>query len=122
MNEDSGKDCFRVISNEDDFSHYIKSVSKSIISTVCDMLIAKVYLVQLQLQKEALFYLQESGCGLAWKMIFLVMPGSEVKLEEVNLHLHGGRVENHLGKTTPSSPDRDLNLDLPVFSSRAQHD
>nr|CAD7394280.1 unnamed protein product [Timema cristinae] len=26
------------------------------------------------------------------------------------------------GKTTPSSPDRDLNLDLPVLSSRAQHD
>nr|CAD7400146.1 unnamed protein product [Timema poppensis] len=31
-------------------------------------------------------------------------------------------VENHLGKTTPSSPDRDSNLDLPVLSSRAQHD
>nr|CAD7423487.1 unnamed protein product [Timema monikensis] len=26
------------------------------------------------------------------------------------------------GKTTPSSPDRDSNLDLPVLSSRAQHD
>nr|CAD7398695.1 unnamed protein product [Timema poppensis] len=46
----------------------------------------------------------------------------KVKLEEVNPHLRGGRVENHLGKTTPSSPDRDSNLDLPVFSSRAQHD
>nr|CAD7392103.1 unnamed protein product [Timema cristinae] len=46
----------------------------------------------------------------------------KVELEEVNLHLRGGRVENHLGKTTPSSPDRDSNLDLPVFSSRAQHD
>nr|CAD7262465.1 unnamed protein product [Timema shepardi] len=41
---------------------------------------------------------------------------------EVNPHSRGGRVENHLGKTTPSSPDRDLNLDLPVLSSRAQHD
>nr|CAD7568496.1 unnamed protein product [Timema californicum] len=39
----------------------------------------------------------------------------KVELEEVNLHLHGGRVENHLGKTTPSSPDRDSNLDLPVL-------
>nr|CAD7573609.1 unnamed protein product [Timema californicum] len=29
--------------------------------------------------------------------------------------------ENHLGKTTPSSPDRDSNLDLPVLSGRAQH-
>nr|CAD7266568.1 unnamed protein product [Timema shepardi] len=33
-----------------------------------------------------------------------------------------GEWENHLGKTTPSSPDRDSNLDLPVLGSRAQHD
>nr|CAD7397415.1 unnamed protein product [Timema cristinae] len=46
----------------------------------------------------------------------------KVELEEVNPHLRGGRVENHLGKTTPSSPDRDSNLNLPVLSSRAQHD
>nr|CAD7259665.1 unnamed protein product [Timema shepardi] len=44
------------------------------------------------------------------------------ELEEVNPHLRGGGVENHLGKTTPGSPDRDSNLDLPVVSSRAQHD
>nr|CAD7199857.1 unnamed protein product [Timema douglasi] len=46
----------------------------------------------------------------------------KVELEEVNPHLRGGKVENHLGKTTLSSPDRDSNLDLPVLSSRAQHD
>nr|CAD7570951.1 unnamed protein product [Timema californicum] len=46
----------------------------------------------------------------------------KVELEEVNPHLRGGRVENHLEKTTPSSPDRDSNLDLPILSSRAQHD
>nr|CAD7429491.1 unnamed protein product [Timema monikensis] len=46
----------------------------------------------------------------------------KVELEEANPHLRGGRMENHLGKTTPSSPDRDSNLDLPVLSSRAQHD
>nr|CAD7569107.1 unnamed protein product [Timema californicum] len=46
----------------------------------------------------------------------------KVELEEVNPHLRGGRVENHLGKTTPSSPDRDSNLDLPVLGSRDQHD
>nr|CAD7198439.1 unnamed protein product [Timema douglasi] len=46
----------------------------------------------------------------------------KVELKEVNPHLRGGRVENHLGKTTPSSPYRDSNLDLPVLSSRAQHD
>nr|CAD7571051.1 unnamed protein product [Timema californicum] len=45
----------------------------------------------------------------------------KVELEEVNPHLSGRRVENHFGKTTPSSPDRDSNLDLPVLSSRAQH-
>nr|CAD7265632.1 unnamed protein product [Timema shepardi] len=42
----------------------------------------------------------------------------KVELEEVNPHLRGGRVENHLGKTTPSSPDRDSNLDIPVLSSQ----
>nr|CAD7431688.1 unnamed protein product [Timema monikensis] len=46
----------------------------------------------------------------------------KVELEEVNPNLCGGRVENHLGKTTPSSPDRDSNLDLPVLSGQAQHD
>nr|CAD7423105.1 unnamed protein product [Timema monikensis] len=46
----------------------------------------------------------------------------KVELEEVNPHLRGGRAENHIGKTTPSSPDRDSNLDLLVLSSRAQHD
>nr|CAD7393815.1 unnamed protein product [Timema cristinae] len=46
----------------------------------------------------------------------------KVELEEVNSYLRGGGVENHLGKTTPSSPDRDSNLNLPVLSRRAQHD
>nr|CAD7424910.1 unnamed protein product [Timema monikensis] len=46
----------------------------------------------------------------------------KVELEEVNPHLRGERMENHLGKTTPSSPDRDSNLGLPVLSSQAQHD
>nr|CAD7195253.1 unnamed protein product [Timema douglasi] len=59
-------------------------------------------------QKFALFSPTDSGC--------LVIS------EEVNPHLRGGRVENHLGKTTLSSPDRDSNLDLPFLSSRAQHD
>nr|CAD7414064.1 unnamed protein product [Timema poppensis] len=46
----------------------------------------------------------------------------KVELEEVKPHSCGGRVENHLGIITPSSPDRDSNLDLPVLSSQAQHD
>nr|CAD7423900.1 unnamed protein product [Timema monikensis] len=46
----------------------------------------------------------------------------EVELEEVNPHLRGGRVENHLEKITPNLPDQDSNLDLPVLSSRAQQD
>nr|CAD7198031.1 unnamed protein product [Timema douglasi] len=41
--------------------------------------------------------------------------------EKVNPHLRGGIVENNLEKTHPSSPDRDLNLDLPVLGSRAKH-
>nr|CAD7443309.1 unnamed protein product [Timema bartmani] len=45
-----------------------------------------------------------------------------LNLEEVSPHLRGGRVENHSGKTTPSSPDRDSNLDLPVLGGLAQHD
>nr|CAD7194890.1 unnamed protein product [Timema douglasi] len=46
----------------------------------------------------------------------------KVGSEEVNPHFRVGRVENHLGKTTPSSPNRDSNLDQPILSSRAQHD
>nr|CAD7428748.1 unnamed protein product [Timema monikensis] len=42
--------------------------------------------------------------------------------EEVNPHLRGGRVEHHLGKTTPSSPELDSNLDLPILGSLAQHE
>nr|CAD7577480.1 unnamed protein product [Timema californicum] len=34
----------------------------------------------------------------------------------------GGRVENHLGKANPSSPERDSNLNQPVFGSTAQHE
>nr|CAD7405865.1 unnamed protein product [Timema poppensis] len=45
-----------------------------------------------------------------------------LKIEEINLHLHGGRVKNHLRKIILSSPDQDSNLDLPVFSSLAQHE
>nr|CAD7451888.1 unnamed protein product [Timema tahoe] len=49
-----------------------------------------------------------------------IMELGRLKLEEVNPHLCGGRVENHSGKTTPNSSDRDSNLDLPVLSSLAQ--
>nr|CAD7445659.1 unnamed protein product [Timema bartmani] len=47
-----------------------------------------------------------------------------LNLDEVNPHLRGGRerVENRLGKSTPSSPDRDSNLDLLVLSSLALHE
>nr|CAD7447663.1 unnamed protein product [Timema bartmani] len=42
-------------------------------------------------------------------------------LQAVLEQFQKGRGEKHLGKITPSSPDRDLNLDLPVFGSVAQH-
>ncbi|CAG2055172.1 unnamed protein product [Timema podura] len=45
-----------------------------------------------------------------------------MNLKEVNPRLRGGRVENHLGKTPPSSPDRDSNLDLPVLGSQTQYE
>nr|CAD7395174.1 unnamed protein product [Timema poppensis] len=40
----------------------------------------------------------------------------------MNPYLRRGRIENHLGKTTPISPDRDSNLDLLVLGSQAQHE
>nr|CAD7428779.1 unnamed protein product [Timema monikensis] len=43
-------------------------------------------------------------------------------IEEVNPHLRGGEVESYLGKPTPSSPKQDSNLNLPVLSSKAQHE
>nr|CAD7396360.1 unnamed protein product [Timema poppensis] len=46
----------------------------------------------------------------------------KVELEEVNPHLRGGKVENHLGRKKNSSPNRDSNLDLPVLSGLAQHE
>nr|CAD7453407.1 unnamed protein product [Timema tahoe] len=47
-----------------------------------------------------------------------------LNLEEVNVHLREGRVENHLGTTPPppSSSNQDSNLDLPVLGSLAQHE
>nr|CAD7430346.1 unnamed protein product [Timema monikensis] len=44
-----------------------------------------------------------------------------LSLEEVNQDFHRGKVENHLGETTPSSPKQDSNLDIPVLGSLAQH-
>nr|CAD7430702.1 unnamed protein product [Timema monikensis] len=57
-----------------------------------------------------------------WIVSFPKCGIGKVELEEVNPHLRGGRVENHLGKTTPSSPDRYSNLDLPVLGGRTQHE
>nr|CAD7257654.1 unnamed protein product [Timema shepardi] len=66
----------------------------------------------------------QPACSMMW-VIHSILNDTrigKIVLEEVNPHLRGGRVENYLGKTTPSSPNRDLNLDLPVLSGRAQHD
>nr|CAD7257036.1 unnamed protein product [Timema shepardi] len=57
-----------------------------------------------------------SQYGIVYQL--LVARIGKVELEEVNPHLREGRVENHLGKTTPSSPDRDLNLNLPSSAVR----
>nr|CAD7259991.1 unnamed protein product [Timema shepardi] len=65
---------------------------------------------------------------IAWyKRVTLVLDwiAGDDRVKEVNPHLCGGRGENHLGKTTPSSPDSDSNLDLPVLgksgSTRLAH-
>nr|CAD7446063.1 unnamed protein product [Timema bartmani] len=60
--------------------------------------------------------------NLHFEDYYTVKELGRLNLEEVNPHLRGGRVENHLGKTPPSSPDRDSNLDLPVLGDRAHHD
>nr|CAD7428893.1 unnamed protein product [Timema monikensis] len=67
------------------------------------------------------FYIKSEGLRYLSNIWYVRRDSLGVEVE-VNPHLRGGRVENHLGKTTPSSPDRDSNLDLPVLSSRAQHD
>nr|CAD7412794.1 unnamed protein product [Timema poppensis] len=46
----------------------------------------------------------------------------KLDIEEVNPHLRGGRVENHIGKNTLCSPEQDLSLDLPVLCSLAKHE
>ncbi|CAG2060026.1 unnamed protein product [Timema podura] len=56
------------------------------------------------------------------RILLSVRELGRLNIEEVNPHLRKGRVDNHLGKTTPSSPDRDSNLNLPVLDNRAQHD
>nr|CAD7413662.1 unnamed protein product [Timema poppensis] len=49
-----------------------------------------------------------------WKSGVQAYPGiGKVELEEVNPHLRGEKVEDHLGNVTPSSPDRDSNLGSP---------
>nr|CAD7399966.1 unnamed protein product [Timema cristinae] len=70
-----------------------------------------------QVSDSAMASLNEVFCPMKCKLGI-----RKVELKEVNPHLRGGRVENRLGKTNPSSPDRDSNLDFPVLSSRAQHD
>nr|CAD7449362.1 unnamed protein product [Timema bartmani] len=54
---------------------------------------------------------------------FRIQEMGRLNLEEVNPHLRGEgeSVENHLGKTSPSSPNQDSNLDLHNLSSQAQH-
>nr|CAD7258073.1 unnamed protein product [Timema shepardi] len=56
--------------------------------------------VELNMTSALASYATEAGIG-------------KVELEEVNPLLRGGRVENHLGTTTPGSSDRYSNLDLP---------
>nr|CAD7398042.1 unnamed protein product [Timema cristinae] len=68
------------------------------------------------------FFLGGVGTIAAGIILGSVEEFERLNLEEVNPHLRGKRVENHLGKPSLSLSDRDSNLDLPVLGSRAQHD
>nr|CAD7574461.1 unnamed protein product [Timema californicum] len=46
----------------------------------------------------------------------------KVEFEEVNPHLRGGRVENHLGKTTPVHPTEIRTSISPSSAVELQHD
>nr|CAD7411418.1 unnamed protein product [Timema poppensis] len=55
-----------------------------------------------------------------------ISPSSAVGLNTTstlaNYATEAGRVETHLSKITPNSPDRESNLDLPVVGSLAEHE
>nr|CAD7419359.1 unnamed protein product [Timema poppensis] len=57
-----------------------------------------------------------------WNEIGYHSVDNRLNIEEVIPHLLGRRVENHSGKATPSSPERDSNLDLPVLGGLVQHE
>nr|CAD7261727.1 unnamed protein product [Timema shepardi] len=77
---------------------------------------------QPHLQSESQMFESEMRKSQAYYSIKTQCNGhAMLKLEEVNPHLFGGRVEHYLGKTTPSSPNRHSNLDLPILGSLAQH-
>nr|CAD7438522.1 unnamed protein product [Timema bartmani] len=50
------------------------------------------------------------------------MSKERLSAEEVNPHFRGGRVQYHLGKTTPNSLNQDSNLNIPAHGSKAQHE
>nr|CAD7438231.1 unnamed protein product [Timema bartmani] len=64
-------------------------------------------------QEEDLLVNARAGPYICAEWEFGGLP--RLNIEEVNPNLRGGRVENHLGKTTPSSPERDSILDLPIL-------
>nr|CAD7393559.1 unnamed protein product [Timema cristinae] len=69
-------------------------------------------------------YACTTGCVVTRRVALHILTYWSTAAEHttVNSKQHTRRVENHFGKITPSSPNRDSNLDLPVLSSRAQHD
>ncbi|CAG2068515.1 unnamed protein product, partial [Timema podura] len=56
---------------------------------------------------------------VSYHVFYLYLPlwCRRLNLEEVYQHLCGGKVENHLGKTTLLTPNQDWNPDLPVIGS-----
>nr|CAD7429758.1 unnamed protein product [Timema monikensis] len=116
-------------------ANYATEAESEIHPTETQTLISPSSVVELNTTSAIANYATEAGYKTySCPVVSLVMTDSSqltsdsqhelgrLNIEEVNPHLRGGRVENHLGNTTPSSPERDLNLVLPVLSSRAQHD
>nr|CAD7444453.1 unnamed protein product [Timema bartmani] len=62
----------------------------------------------------------EPTCPLCTVLTQKYCYGKHENIEEVNPHYCGGKVGSHLGKTTPSSPEQDSNLNLPILDSLGQ--
>nr|CAD7392805.1 unnamed protein product [Timema cristinae] len=68
-------------------------------------------------------FLRRNTSNLRWVLQYIISEElGWLNLEEVNPHLCGRKVENHLEKNIPSSPERDSNLDILVLGSLSHYE